>query len=69
MRSAQKTRGEKMKVTSIMLLKTNIEKMPEFRLSIILMKQKKLKPSFHYVDEKKWSYKCRDSGFGIGDLG
>jgi hypothetical protein len=34
----RKTRGEKMQVTSIMLLKTNIEKMPENRLSIMLLK-------------------------------
>jgi hypothetical protein len=27
-----------MKVCSIMLLKTNVEKMPDFRLSIMLMK-------------------------------
>jgi hypothetical protein len=37
---SRKTRGEKMKVTSIMLLKTNVEKMPETGLSIMLMKTK-----------------------------
>jgi hypothetical protein len=36
----QKTRGQKMKVSSIMLLKTNGEKMPEKGLSIMLMKIK-----------------------------
>ena len=34
----EKTRGEKMKVTSIILLKTHIEKMSIFRLSIVLLK-------------------------------
>jgi hypothetical protein len=48
-----KTRGEKMQVTSIMLLKTNVEKMPENKLSIILMKIRWLFSPFHYVDEKK----------------
>jgi hypothetical protein len=33
-------RGEKMQVSSIMLLKTNGEKMPEMGLSIMLMKRK-----------------------------
>ena len=42
MRSAQKTRGEKMKVTSIMLLKTHGEKMPETGLSIMLLKDKQV---------------------------
>jgi hypothetical protein len=36
--SGEKTRGEKMKVTSIMLLKTHIAKMSVFGLSIILLK-------------------------------
>ena len=31
-----------MKVTSIMLLKTHVSKMPEMRLSIILMKIKEI---------------------------
>jgi len=47
-------RGEKMKVTSIMLLKTHGEKMPEIGLSIMLMKIHEIKQSFHYVDEKTW---------------
>jgi hypothetical protein len=50
---SQKTRGRKMKVTSIMLLKTNGEKMSETGLSIILLKKNKLPSPFHYVDEKK----------------
>jgi hypothetical protein len=54
---SEKTRGEKMKATSIMLLKTNVEKMPETGLSIMLMKKKELQPSFHYVDDNKASYK------------
>jgi len=45
-----------MQVTSIMLLKTNVEKMPETRLSIMLMKISRLLPSFHYIDEKKGGY-------------
>ncbi len=35
-----KTRGGKMKVTSIMLLKTHGEKLSDYRLSIMLMKNK-----------------------------
>ena len=31
-----------MKVSSIMLLKTHVEKMPDFRLSIMLLKNKLL---------------------------
>ena len=38
----KKTRGEKMKVSSIMLLKTNASKMSETGLSIILLKNKLL---------------------------
>jgi hypothetical protein len=37
---SEKTRGEKMKVSSIMLLKTNGVKMPEISLFIMLMKTK-----------------------------
>ena len=37
---SRKTRGEKMKVSSIMLLKTNVGKVSETGLSIILMKTK-----------------------------
>jgi hypothetical protein len=35
-----KTRGGNMQVTSIMLLKTNVDKVSEIRLSIMLMKNK-----------------------------
>ena len=35
---SEKTRGGKMKVSPIMLLKTNGEKMSEIRLAIILLK-------------------------------
>jgi hypothetical protein len=38
----QKTRGEKMKVSPIMLLKTNGEKMSEIGLAIMFMKTSKL---------------------------
>jgi hypothetical protein len=37
---SEKTRGEKMKVSSIMLLKTHVVKMSEIGLSIMLMKTK-----------------------------
>ena len=36
----QKMGGGEMRVSSIMLLKTNIEKMTDFRLSIMLLKNK-----------------------------
>jgi hypothetical protein len=42
----EKTRGRKMKVTSIMLLKTNGGKMSEIDLSIILLKNKLVIVSF-----------------------
>ncbi|HMD85077.1 MAG TPA: hypothetical protein VKO18_10295 [Terriglobia bacterium] len=35
------------------LMKTNIEKMSVFRLSMMLMKTNDLRHSFHYVDENK----------------
>jgi hypothetical protein len=38
----EETRGGKMKGTSIMLLKTNVEKMTEIGLSIMFMKGKDL---------------------------
>jgi hypothetical protein len=53
---SEKTRGEKMKVTSIMLLKAHGEKMSDLGLSIMLLKINKLKPPFHYVDENTGSY-------------
>jgi len=37
------------------LLKTHIEKMSAFRLSIMLMKTRELNRSLHYVDEKTGS--------------
>ena len=42
-----------MKVTSIMLLKTHVEKMSETSLSIICMKTMHLKVAFHYMYDKK----------------
>src|SRR5208283_17887 len=42
-----------MRLPLIKLLKTNIEKMSLFRLSIIFMKTSKLYRYLHYVDEKK----------------
>ena len=38
------------------LLKTNVEKMSVFRLSMMLMKTNELNRSLHDVDEKKGSY-------------
>jgi hypothetical protein len=38
----ERTRGEKIKVTSIMLLKTHGEKMTEIGFSIMLLKSKEL---------------------------
>jgi hypothetical protein len=43
---APKTRGEKMKVSSIMLLKTNGGKMSESSLSIMLMKRQVVTVAF-----------------------
>jgi hypothetical protein len=49
-------RGElKMSPTFCKSLKTNIEKMSVFRLSMMLMKTRELNRSLHYVDEKKES--------------
>jgi hypothetical protein len=45
--------GRKMKVTSIMLLKTHGGKKPDFRLSIMLMKRHGLNDALHYVIENK----------------
>ena len=45
-----------------MLLKTHIEEMSVFRLSIMLMKKNELNHSLHYVDERKWSYLVERSG-------
>jgi hypothetical protein len=42
-----------MRLTFSKLLKTNVEKMSVFRLSMMLMKTRELKHSLHDVDEKK----------------
>jgi len=42
-----------MRLISCKLLKTSIEKMSAFRLSIMLMKTSELNRSLHYVDENK----------------
>ena len=49
----KKTRGEKMKDSLAMLLKTNGGKMPVFGLSMMLLIPNELASSFHDVDEKK----------------
>jgi len=50
---AEKTRGEKMKVSPIMLLKKNIEKMSELGLAIMLQKINDIHVASHYINEKK----------------
>jgi hypothetical protein len=51
-----KEKGElKMRREFRKLLKTHIEKVPVFRLSIMLKKTNELNHSLHYVDEKKGS--------------
>ena len=45
-----------MKGSFVKLLKTNVEKMSVFSLSMMLMKQKELDRSLHDVDENKGSY-------------
>ncbi|MGA3325870.1 MAG: hypothetical protein ABSF45_15460 [Terriglobia bacterium] len=42
-----------MRLTFSKLLKTNVEKMSVFRLSIMSMKTRELSRSLHDVDEKK----------------
>jgi hypothetical protein len=54
-RSRKKTRGEKMKVSPIMLLKTHVEKMSETGHAIICMKTRNIKVARHYMFEKKRS--------------
>ena len=50
-------KGElKMRLKFPNLLKTHVEKMSIFRLSIILMKINELRHFLHYVDEKKGNY-------------
>ena len=43
-----------------MLLKTHVEKMSVFRLSMMFMKTSELNRCLHYVDEKKDSYRRAD---------
>jgi hypothetical protein len=54
-RVMEKRGGGNMKVTSIMLVKTNGEKMSVFRLSTILMKTNELNHYLHDVIENKGS--------------
>jgi hypothetical protein len=51
--AAKKTRGENMKVSPIMLLKTHVEKMSETGHATICMKTIHLEVARHYIDEKK----------------
>ena len=51
--SPEKTRGENMKVSPIMLLKTNVGKMSEYGHAIIYMKRKHLEDARHYMYENK----------------
>jgi hypothetical protein len=53
MARGEKTRGEKMKVSPIMLLKKRVEKMSVFGLAIMLLKTNKLWSPCPYVDENK----------------
>ena len=45
-----------MRLTFCKSLKTHVEKMSVFRLSIMLMKTSQLNRFIHYVDEKKGSW-------------
>jgi len=49
-------KGQKSRRNFFELLKTNIENMSEFGLSMIFMKTNELSRSFQDVDEKKGSY-------------
>ncbi|MGA3327764.1 MAG: hypothetical protein ABSF45_25165 [Terriglobia bacterium] len=49
-----KTRGEKMKDSLAMLLKTNVEKMSIYGLLAMLKKKNELKSLSGDVDENKW---------------
>ena len=55
-RSRKKTRGENMKVSPIMLLKTHVEKMSETSRAIISMKTRQIEAARHYIYEKTGSY-------------
>jgi|GEM_PF-6121010 len=46
-------------------LKTNVEKMSVFRLSMMLMKTRELNRSLHYVDENKGDKRIRPSAHRI----
>jgi hypothetical protein len=52
----RKTRGEKMKDSQAMLLKTNHGKVSVFRLLAMLVKTNELKSFSGDVNEKKWSW-------------
>jgi hypothetical protein len=47
----QKNGGEIMKVSLIILLKTNVEKMSLYCLAIMLLKARNIQAACHYVDE------------------
>ena len=49
----KKTRGENMKVSPTMLLKTHIEKMSETGHAIICMKTRNLDVARHYIHDNK----------------
>ena len=51
-----KKKGVKIEAKFLKLLKTHIEKMSAFRLSMMFMKTNELNRSLHDVDEKKGSY-------------
>jgi hypothetical protein len=53
MGGGKKTRGEKMKVSPIMLLKTHVEKMSETGHATICMKTSNIEVARHYMYEKK----------------
>jgi hypothetical protein len=62
----EKTRGEKMKVSSIMLLKTNGGKMSESGLSIMFMKMQAL-IRIHIQDDRLFSICFRYSSRSCSD--
>ena len=53
-RRQQKSRGEKMKDSLAMLLKTNLEKMSVFSPLAMLLKKRGLYRLSRDVDDKKW---------------
>jgi hypothetical protein len=54
--AAKKPRGENMKVSPVMLLKTHVEKMSETGHAIISMKTMSIEDARHYIDENTGSY-------------